>query len=114
MVSILTGVSQIAYVHKAIFISPPGKAGPFDPLVECGNHMRVTKCKTCGGVMIQKNRSRLFIIGALMIASLGITGLVRLFWIPGIVLLLTGSYLIIWATLGKGCWCRTCKKFDVF
>jgi hypothetical protein len=29
------------------------------------------------------------------------------------VLLLTGGYLIIWATVGKGCWCRTCKSFAI-
>jgi hypothetical protein len=76
--------------------------------------MQAINCTTCGGVMIQKSRSRLFIVGALMIASLSITAFARLFWIPGIVLLLTGAYLIIWATVGKGCWCRTCKKFGVF
>jgi len=73
--------------------------------------MQVIKCKTCGGEIIQKNRWRLFIVGALMSASLAIAAFVRLFWIPGLILLVTGSYLMVWATLGKGCWCRACKKF---
>ena len=73
----------------------------------------VVKCKTCGGEMVQKSRFRLFIVGVLMVASLAIAVFVPLFWTPGIILLLTGCYLIIWATLGKGCWCRTCKKFGI-
>jgi hypothetical protein len=35
------------------------------------------------------------------------------FWAPGVILLLTGIYLIVWATLGKGYWCRNCKKFSL-
>ena len=27
---------------------------------------------------------------------------------------LTGIYLIVWATLGKGSWCRNCKRFGFF
>ena len=73
----------------------------------------VVKCKTCNGEMIQKSRFRLFIVGVLMVASLAIAVFVPLFWAPGIILLLTGCYLIIWATLGKGRWCRTCKKFGM-
>jgi hypothetical protein len=61
--------------------------------------------------MVQKSRLRLFIVGVVMVASLAIARFVPLFWAPGIILLLTGCYLIVWATLGKGCWCRTCKKF---
>jgi hypothetical protein len=64
--------------------------------------------------MVQKSRFRLFIVGVLMVASLAIAVFVPLFWAPGIILLLTGCYLIVWATLGKGCWCRTCKKFGTF
>ena len=72
------------------------------------------KCKTCAGEMIQKSRLRLFSVGILMSASIGIAFVYPLFWAPGIVLLLTGGYLLMWATLGKGCWCRNCKKFGVF
>jgi hypothetical protein len=35
------------------------------------------------------------------------------FWIPGILLVLVGGYLVVWVTLGKGCWCRECKKFSI-
>ena len=68
-------------------------------------------CNTCGGEMIQKSRWRLLIVGVLMLAAIGGVLLTPLFWAPGIILMLTGAYLIVWATLGRGCWCRTCKKF---
>jgi hypothetical protein len=64
--------------------------------------------------MVQRSRLRLFIVGVLMVASLAIAAFVPLFWAPGIILLLTGCYLIVWATFGKGSWCRTCKKFGTF
>jgi len=72
------------------------------------------KCKTCGGELIRKDRRRLFVVGLLMIASLALAFIIPYFWAPGIILLLTGGYLIAWATLGRGCWCRTCKSFGVF
>ena len=72
------------------------------------------KCKNCRGEMIQKSRGRLFIIGVLMCASIAIAFFRPLFWAPGIILLLTGIYIIVWATLGKGCWCRNCKRFGFF
>ena len=72
------------------------------------------KCKACDGEMIQKSRGRLFSVGVLMSASITIALFRPLFWVPGIVLLLTGIYLIVWATLGKGSWCRNCKWFGFF
>ena len=70
------------------------------------------KCKTCDGEVIQKSRGRLFIVGVLMCGSIAIALFAPIFWAPGIILLLTGIYLIVWATLGKGCWCRNCKRFS--
>ena len=74
----------------------------------------VIKCKTCGGELIQKSRWRLLVVGFLMVASVAIAFIVPYFWVPGLFLLLTGGYLIAWATIGKGCWCRTCKRFDIY
>ncbi len=71
------------------------------------------KCKTCGGEMIQKNRARLIVVGLLMIASLSVAHYFPLFWAPGIILFLTGIYLLVWGTLGRGGWCRNCKKFSL-
>ena len=33
-------------------------------------------------------------------------------WAPAILLGLTGVYLLAWATVGRGRWCRACKRFD--
>jgi hypothetical protein len=71
------------------------------------------KCKTCAGEMIQKSRRRLFLVGFLMCGSIAIAFFAPIFWATGIILLLTGLYLIVWATLGRGCWCRNCKRFSI-
>jgi hypothetical protein len=71
------------------------------------------KCKTCNEEVIQKSRVRLLAAGILMLASFALV-FVTLFWTPAIALTLTGAYLFMWATLGRGCWCRNCKKFNLF
>jgi hypothetical protein len=71
-------------------------------------------CPTCGGEMIQKSKTRLIVVGLCMIASVAIALVFPFFWAPGIVLVLTGLYLLVWATIGEAKWCRTCKKFGVF
>jgi hypothetical protein len=63
--------------------------------------------------MIMKSRGRLFIVGVLMVAAAAAAYFVPYFWIAAILLLLIGSYLIAWATLGKGAWCRECKRFSL-
>ena len=70
-------------------------------------------CPTCGGEMIQKSRTRLIVVGLCMSASVALAFAVPLFWAPGIILALTGIYLLAWATLGQARWCRNCKKFGV-
>lgn len=70
-------------------------------------------CPSCGGEMIQKSKARLIIIGLCMLASVVIALAVPWFWAPGIILALTGIYLLLWATLGNACWCRNCKKFGI-
>ncbi len=71
------------------------------------------KCRRCDTEMIQKNRGRLIAAGVLMLASLALAWVIPYFWAPGIILSLTGGYLLIWATLGRACWCRNCKTFNV-
>ena len=68
-------------------------------------------CPTCGTVMIQKSRPRLIIVGVGLIASLGLVRLAPMFWIPCLIVVPTGVFLIVWATVGKGRWCRQCKTF---
>jgi len=71
------------------------------------------KCKSCNGEMIQKSRWRLFVVGALMSVSVLTALFFPCFWAPGVILVLTGAYLMVWATFGKGYWCRNCKKFGL-
>ena len=71
------------------------------------------KCKTCNEQMIQKSRGRLFAVGLAQMASLALAFRFPWFWVPGLILFLSGAYLIVWATLGRGGWCRTCKRFSV-
>ena len=70
-------------------------------------------CPTCGGEVIQKNKTRLIAVGLCMIASAATAFFFPLFWAPGVILVLTGVYLVVWATLGKARWCRHCKKFSI-
>jgi hypothetical protein len=64
--------------------------------------------------MIQKSRLRLVAVGLLMMLCVAIAFRFFWFWVPGIILFLTGAYLVVWATLGRGEWCRNCKKFSLF
>ena len=69
------------------------------------------KCPVCGGDLIQKNRMRLLVVGLLMVLASTLAWLVPLLHVPAIILFLTGLYLVVWATLGRGRWCRNCKLF---
>jgi hypothetical protein len=46
-----------------------------------------------------------------MCASLALAFVEPVLWVPGIVVFLGGLYLIAWAILAKGMWCRQCKNF---
>ena len=69
------------------------------------------KCPACGNELIQKPRLRLIVVGILMMSSSAIAYAVPWFWTPAIILILAGLYLIAWATIGGGRWCRQCKQF---
>jgi hypothetical protein len=71
------------------------------------------RCPTCGSETIQRSRARLLVVALLMIGATGLVFVIPYFWIPAVVLLLASGYLIAWATLGQGRWCRQCKKFSV-
>lgn len=71
------------------------------------------RCGRCGGDVIRRNPVQLLTVGLIMCATLAIALWVPWFWIPGIILFLTGTYLIAWATLAKGMWCRQCKTFAI-
>ena len=69
------------------------------------------KCPTCGHELIQKPRLRLAVTGLCLVASSGIAFKIHWFWTPAALLILAGIYLIVWATIGGGRWCRQCKQF---
>lgn len=69
------------------------------------------QCKTCHGPLVQKNRIILFLVGAIMLAVALASLSIDWLWILSIPLFLVGAYLVIWSTIGKGLWCRQCKKF---
>jgi hypothetical protein len=63
--------------------------------------------------MVQKSPPRLLAVGLLMLATLPLAFLVPRIWWAELVLLPTGAYLVVWAVVGRGGWCRHCKKFSV-
>ncbi len=70
------------------------------------------RCPYCNGELTQKNRASLLIASLLLFAgALTSFFLLPLFWIIGLLFLVTAVYLFTWGTRGKGLWCRQCKKF---
>ena len=69
-------------------------------------------CLRCGGEVVQRPPVRLLLVGLTMLASIGLAYLWPLLWIPAIFLGIAGTYLVVWALVGRGRWCRGCKRFD--
>jgi uncharacterized membrane protein len=70
------------------------------------------KCPHCGGELTQKNRATLFVASLIMFGgAVASFFLWPVFWIVGMLFLATAVYLWVWATRGKGLWCRNCKRF---
>jgi len=61
--------------------------------------------------MIQRNPWLLAMVGVAMCTAPLLAHFVALLWVPAIIAVLAGGYLILWATAGKGRWCRQCKTF---
>jgi hypothetical protein len=72
---------------------------------------QASTCPRCQGPLIRRNPLYLVMVGVLMCASLSIAFWAPLFWVPGLILFFAGVYLLAWATLAKGMWCRQCKRF---
>jgi hypothetical protein len=49
-----------------------------------------------------------------MLAAAAVLAFLRMIRIATGLLALVAAYLIAWSTLGKGLWCRLCKKFPTF
>lgn len=68
-------------------------------------------CPRCGGPLIQKNKTKLFLVGvAFLIIGGGLAFLSYKLWLLTFLLCLISIYLIAWSSLGKGLWCRQCKS----
>jgi hypothetical protein len=70
-------------------------------------------CPACGHELTQKSRSLLTLVGAvLLIAAIPLL-FFHYVWMVAIITAAIGLYLLFWSVLGKGKWCRHCKKFPV-
>jgi hypothetical protein len=72
----------------------------------------IALCRRCCAPVVHKRLGRLVVVGGLMLTGLGLGFLWPPLWAPAVILALTGVYLLLWATIGRGRWCRVCKRFD--
>lgn len=63
--------------------------------------------------MVRKSPLRLVLVGLVMAAAPAAAVFVPYLWATAVVSALAGLYLIAWAILGRGYWCRECKKFSL-
>lgn len=69
-------------------------------------------CRRCNGEVVQKSRLRLVSVGIAMLAAAASAIWWPILVVPAVLLVMIGSYLIVWAVGGRGRWCRGCKRFD--
>jgi len=74
--------------------------------------MSVGGCRRCGGEVVRKSPCRLVAVGILLLAAVSLGFLWWPLWLPALLGGLTGVYLLAWALVGRGRWCRGCKRFD--
>lgn len=67
-------------------------------------------CPHCNEPLIRRDRTVLLASGLVFVAAV-LAGFIS-WWLlfPTGFLSLIGLYLIAWATIGKGLWCRQCKQ----
>ena len=71
-------------------------------------------CPHCGTQLVQKNRAALLLGSIVFLAgAAGLFLVYPIIWIAALLLLVVGVYLLTWTVLGKGLWCRVCKRFPV-
>lgn len=67
------------------------------------------RCNHCQGELTRRSRPLLLFVGAafclLPLLAIRMTWV----WIPAFVMFPAGGYLVYWATVGRGLWCRQCK-----
>jgi hypothetical protein len=72
----------------------------------------MNNCRRCGGGVVQKPLARLVLVGVAMLAASYIGFVWPLLWPAALIIALIGLYLLAWAMIGRGRWCRGCKRFD--
>lgn len=70
-------------------------------------------CPACGARLLQKSRARLFAAGIALGTLAGLAWWRPWARIPAVILALAAVYLVVWATVARGRWCRTCKRFPL-
>lgn len=66
-------------------------------------------CPRCQGELTSRSRPQLLLVG-LGSCTLPLLAIrIPLLWLPALIMILAGLYLVYWASLGKGLWCRQCK-----
>lgn len=73
----------------------------------------MSACPQCGGPLIQRNRALLLVVGVAMAVTPLLAWFIPLLWVPALIAFLAGAYLVAWATVGRGQWCRQCKTFRI-
>ncbi len=70
-------------------------------------------CPACGHELTQKPRSRLTFAGLALLVAAAFLIFRPYVWLIAILMAAIAIYLLMWSILGKGKWCRRCKKFPV-
>jgi Flp pilus assembly protein TadB len=74
--------------------------------------METLHCRRCGGQVVKKPLARLILVGLIFIATIGLAVIRPIILIPAILAALIGIYLLVWAVVYRGRWCRESKRFD--
>ena len=72
------------------------------------------KCPHCNTDLVQKSRAALLLAGIFFFAgAIALFYLYAIIWTAALLLLAVAVYLLTWCILGRGYWCRVCKKFPI-
>ncbi len=76
--------------------------------------MTPAKCPHCHGELVEKSRSGLLFVATVFLGgAIAVFLLYAIFWIAALLLLVIAIFLFAWSVLGKGRWCRSCRKFPM-
>jgi hypothetical protein len=68
-----------------------------------------SRCNRCQGALTRRSRPLLLLVG-IVLCTLPLPFVrIPLAWLPALIMILAGGYLLYWASMGRGLWCRHCK-----